>query len=853
MTNTRKVRKQYKDSVREIAGRYERQAGWIGLTASQIETGVPDLIYVRLVNGDAVKAVNKLAPLVYNFPVVIARNDSSANWEVVELRQAYNAPLSGIKSHHGQHEYPQQDTVWVRDAQFLPLLVLPSSGMTVQIYGGVIKQNDVPVIVDNQTLSLSASVPSTGAKWALIEVVAGVVTVTLSETIDSKELLVPDNIPTGYGLPLCAIRLYAGQTKVSRDNSINDFVDLRWDKDYLRASTLGFWNGIVVESFDFLVTESGGVVTGSLTGSLSEDNLTLIFSDGYYTLDVSPAATIVLTAGTDAVPQVNYVYIPQTTKVLTVSTSDWPATEHVRIAKVVLRSASTTGTDGALGNQNWNDHIKGTNERGHLSHIGAKVRSLSADWYSGVEATLTGTTTNVYIAVTGGKVFQFHLQDFAAIDMSTGDDVHVYNDPTTAWRTTTNLNDITVDSASATLNNKWFSLVIWGIQNKTGETSHLICNLPSGSYNTEADAIADASGYADYGIPRDYKSVGFLIARFTLRKSGTNFTYNGGTAYTDLRGTYPNQIAGVGGGGGGGVSTFTALTDTPSAYTSQAGKVAMVNSGETALEFTGVGAIINGATADTPLDADPFGFYDAVDAVLKKITWANIKATLKTYFDALYVPSTGGTFTGQVSITNTSSEYGLYIDGDLTGATQIGIYLITTLDGSASNVGMRFLPTSTSSPGSFYGVDARPQFVSTSGGAVGSYYGLLGIPQVKASATQNVTNIYGGFFRYDNQSTGGSVIATGYGLYISNPTSTGTITTNYGLFIASQLGGSTDYAIYTQAGDVRLMASSSDKLGFHGSAPVAKQTVTGSRGGNAALTSLLSKLATLGIITNSST
>jgi preprotein translocase subunit SecE len=45
---------------------------------------------------------------------------------------------------------------------------------------------------------------------------------------------------------------------------------------------------------------------------------------------------------------------------------------------------------------------------------------------------------------------------------------------------------------------------------------------------------------------------------------------------------------------------------------------------------------IDNASADTPLDADEWGFYDVVDAVLKKITWANIKATLKTYFDTLY-------------------------------------------------------------------------------------------------------------------------------------------------------------------------------------------------------------------------
>ena len=38
-------------------------------------------------------------------------------------------------------------------------------------------------------------------------------------------------------------------------------------------------------------------------------------------------------------------------------------------------------------------------------------------------------------------------------------------------------------------------------------------------------------------------------------------------------------------GGGGGSSTFLALTDTPSSYASQAGKIPVVNGGETALEF----------------------------------------------------------------------------------------------------------------------------------------------------------------------------------------------------------------------------------------------------------------------------
>ena len=43
------------------------------------------------------------------------------------------------------------------------------------------------------------------------------------------------------------------------------------------------------------------------------------------------------------------------------------------------------------------------------------------------------------------------------------------------------------------------------------------------------------------------------------------------------------------------------------------------------------------------------------------------------------------------------------------------------------------------------------------------------------------------------------------------------------------------------------------KVGFNGATPITKPAVTGSRGGNAALASLLTQLATLGLITDSTT
>ncbi len=45
---------------------------------------------------------------------------------------------------------------------------------------------------------------------------------------------------------------------------------------------------------------------------------------------------------------------------------------------------------------------------------------------------------------------------------------------------------------------------------------------------------------------------------------------------------------------------------------------------------------IGAASADVVVDTDTIGFLQVFSGLLKKITWANIKATLKTYFDTLY-------------------------------------------------------------------------------------------------------------------------------------------------------------------------------------------------------------------------
>lgn len=54
-------------------------------------------------------------------------------------------------------------------------------------------------------------------------------------------------------------------------------------------------------------------------------------------------------------------------------------------------------------------------------------------------------------------------------------------------------------------------------------------------------------------------------------------------------------------------------------------------------------------------------------------------------------------------------------------------------------------------------------------------------------------------------------------------------------------------------GDVRAATGADDVLGFFGVPRVARPVVTGSRGGNAALASMLTALASLGLIIDSTT
>jgi hypothetical protein len=80
---------------------------------------------------------------------------------------------------------------------------------------------------------------------------------------------------------------------------------------------------------------------------------------------------------------------------------------------------------------------------------------------------------------------------------------------------------------------------------------------------------------------------------------------------------------------------------------------------------------------NTPIDADYIPLWDSVTSILQKLSWVNLKATLKTYFDTLYptyTTPTSETATGTGFGTITSLNYktsrnGAFLNGEFTFTT----------------------------------------------------------------------------------------------------------------------------------------------------------------------------------------
>ncbi len=334
---------------------------------------------------------------------------------------------------------------------------------------------------------------------------------------------------------------------------------------YLPVVFRDFYNGTFRESCNALVTESGGVVTLTITNAGGGD-LTMQFNDGDTTLSTPATLTSaagpaqVLSLGTDEVATMNFIYIPFSTKVLTVSTTGYPTSgEHIRIVTLELASAAYTAAHGARINHNLNDELMGTDLQGHLHDIGEVIRSRGARYISGVDWTFDGDGGSVVtLRLSAGVIRQFHRHVYSAHDTSGSDIIHVVNDPVTAFAEISDINTSNTDSAGGSMAGKFYTVFFFGVANKSSEFSPIMMKLPGGSYNKLSDATHDVSNYNDTTIPTQYtidSSTGFPIALATFKhaNAGNTLTVQ---SVQDLRA--PQSTSG---GGGGGVGPLVSFSD----------------------------------------------------------------------------------------------------------------------------------------------------------------------------------------------------------------------------------------------------------------------------------------------------
>jgi len=308
-----------------------------------------------------------------------------------------------------------------------------------------------------------------------------------------------------------------------------------------KTSAVNGWNGSLLETASVTVTSDGVTITCSVEKS-GGGNLTAIFSTGYYNWTTAPD-TVTLAEGLDTAPLLYYVYLLESTKVLTASTVGWPGSEHAPICTTIVQSAASLQTDGPYKVHVWTDHVTATDNQGHVGDLNFWIRQQPATWVSSVVqsyniVTNGGSADNVNIDTTAGVVLQLHDHTFPAF--TTVHDYYVINDSVTPYNVVTDLNALLTDSTGASMSGKYFSLVLWGVVSEDTGDCKIMVNLPSGSYNNSASLTADVSGFANFSIPGDYTGTGFLISQWNLRHQAAS----GGTWTSideiDLRGLVPS-------------------------------------------------------------------------------------------------------------------------------------------------------------------------------------------------------------------------------------------------------------------------------------------------------------------------
>jgi hypothetical protein len=131
-----------------------------------------------------------------------------------------------------------QDPLWVQQRQYMPLRTGQYSGMTIEIYPGIVDVGaGVAKIIPFTLLSLSAYVPVNAGNAALVLITIdtdGTIVATKSSefilaNMTSNDLMLANipPAPAGSCYRSAAVRVYTGQTAVQESRTNTDIIDLR--------------------------------------------------------------------------------------------------------------------------------------------------------------------------------------------------------------------------------------------------------------------------------------------------------------------------------------------------------------------------------------------------------------------------------------------------------------------------------------------------------------------------------------------------------------------------------------------------------------------------------------------------
>lgn len=204
--------------------------------------------------------------------------------------------------------------------------------------------------------------------------------------------------------------------------------------------------------------------------------------------------------------------------------------------------------------------------------------------------------------------------------------------------------------------------------------------------------------------------------------------------------------------------------------------------------------------------------------------------------------------TGAVTLYDALTLTSLSTTGNASVGGTLGVTGATTLSSTLGVTGAATLSST-------LGVTGATTLSSTLAvtGATTLTGGITGATTITGDLTLQGT---GKAYRFRRSGSALDLDATGVDLLISNFSGTAFDGTQRSYFRLSadaqnvQVAGKVEYVDTLYGATRHVIDGAANTLGFHGSAAVAKQTVSGSRGGNAALASLLTALGTLGLITD---